>query len=142
MKWLAVLLVVMTAAAATHEWVQQANQALEDENFTLAAELLEKVVAESPDDHETRFQLAYAYTRLDQADKAIENYRQVVEAQPDLTAAQANLSLLLMQNGRAAEALPHLEAVTRGASGRRSFSAFPCAGTAGCATVRGSDPGL
>ena len=45
-------------------------------------------------------------------DKAIENYRQVVEAQPDITAAQANLSLLLMQTGRAPEALPHLKAVT------------------------------
>lgn len=112
MKWLLVLLIVITATAATHESVQQANQALEDENFTLAAELLEKVIAESPNDHETRFQLAYAYTRLDQPDKAIENYRQVVEAQPDLTAAQANLSLLLMQSGHAPEALPHLKAVT------------------------------
>jgi tetratricopeptide (TPR) repeat protein len=112
MKWLLVLLIVITAAAATHDSVQQANQALEDENFNLAAELLEKVLDESPDDHETRFQLAYAYTRLEQPDKAIENYRQVVEAQPDITAAQANLSLLLMQTGRAPEALPHLKAVT------------------------------
>ena len=112
MRWLAILLIVVAAAAADHETIQQANQAIEDENFTLAAELLEKVLTESPDDHETRFQLAYAYTRLDQADKAIDNYRLVVEAEPGLTAAQANLSLLLMQTSRASQALPHLKAVT------------------------------
>ena len=124
MKWLAALLMAVTAAAASHEWVQQANQALEDENFTLAAELLEKVLAESPDDHETRFQLAYAYTRLEEHDKAIEGYRQVVETKPDLIAAQVNLSMLLMQNGSAQEALPHLQAVTEARPDDTRFRLF------------------
>lgn len=124
MKWLAALLMVVTAAAASHEWVQQANQALEDENFSLAAELLEKVLTESPDDHETRFQLAYAYTRLEEHDKAIEGYRQVVEAKPDLIAARVNLSLLLMQNGNAQEALPHLQAVTQARPDDARFRLF------------------
>ena len=125
MKWLAALLMAVTAAASSsQEWVQQANQALEDENFTLAAELLEKVLTESPDDHETRFQLAYAYTRLGEHDKAIEGYRQVVEAKPDLIAAQVNLSMLLMQNGSAQEALPHLQAVTEARPDDARFRLF------------------
>ncbi len=124
MKWLAALLMAITVAAASHEWVQQANQALEDENFVLAAELLEKVLTESPDDHETRFQLAYAYTRLEEHDKAIEGYRQVVDAKPDLIAAQVNLSLLLMQNGSAQEALPHLQAVTQARPDDARFRLF------------------
>lgn len=124
MKWLAALLMAVTAAAASHEWVQQANQALEDENFTLAAELLEKVLTESPDDHETRFQLAYAYTRLEEHDKAIEGYRRVVEAKPDLIAAQVNLGLLFMQNGSAQEALPHLQAITQARPDDARFRLF------------------
>ena len=111
MKWLVVLLMVATAAAASHELAQQANQALEDKDFMLAAELLEKALAEDADDFETRFQLAYAYTQLGEDDKAIEHYSQVVEAQPDILAARANLSLLLMRTERPADALPHLRAV-------------------------------
>jgi superkiller protein 3 len=114
MKWLAVLLMVVTAAAAaSHELAKQANQALEDGNFTLAAELLEKALADDAGDAETRFQLAYAYTQLQQEEKAIEQYVQVVAAQPDLLPARANLSILLLRNERRREAIPHLEAVTQ-----------------------------
>jgi len=124
MKWLAALLIAVAAAAASHELVQQANQALEDQNFTLAAELLEKVLADNPDDAETRFQLADAYTQLREDGKAIEHYLQVAEAQPDLLPARANLSLLLMRNDRPEEAIPHLRAVTQARADDANFQLF------------------
>jgi tetratricopeptide (TPR) repeat protein len=124
MKWLAVLLVVATAAAASHELAQQATQALEDENFTLAAELFEKALAEDATDAETRFQLAYAYTQLQQDEKAIAHYLQVVEAQPDLLPARANLGILLIRNERQREAIPHLGTVIEARPDDANFRLF------------------
>lgn len=123
MKWFALLLVVVTAAAASHELVQQANQALEDKNFTLAAELLEKALVDD-DDAETRFQLAYAYTQLQQDEKAIEQYVQVIAAEPELLPAHANLSILLLRNERPGEAIPHLEAVTQARPDDANFQLY------------------
>ena len=124
MKWLVVLLMVATLAAASHELVQRANEALKDLNFTLAAELLEEALADDADDFETRFQLAYAYTQLGQDDKAIEHYLRVVTAEPDLLAARANLSLLLMRKERPGDALPHLRAVTQARPNDPGFQLF------------------
>ncbi len=124
MKWLAAMLVVVTAAAASHELAQQATQALEDENFALAAELFEKAVAEDATDAETRFQLAYAYTQLQQDEKAIGHYLHVVEAQPELLPARTNLSILLLRNDRPREAIPHLKVVTEARPDDPNFRLF------------------
>ena len=94
---LAALLVFL--AAASDSAIESAAKALDQEDYAKAAELLEKVVADEPDNHNARFNLAFAYTEIKQLGKAIGHYEIVVRQQPELTSARVNLSSLLMQQG-------------------------------------------
>ena len=104
---LAALLVFL--AAASDSAIESAAKALDQEDYAKAAELLEKVVADEPDNHNARFNLAFAYTEIKQLRKAIQHYEVVVEQQPELTSARVNLSSLLMQQGEFSQVVPHLE---------------------------------
>jgi len=103
---------LMLAVAPADE-LQEAIDALDREDFAQAAELLETVVAEDPENVEVRFNLAFAYSELKQNGKAIEHYQKVVGAKPDLVSARMNLGILLMNEERAAEAAPHFQIVAR-----------------------------
>ena len=96
-------------AAAPDSAIESATKALDQEDYAKAAELLEKVVADEPDNHNARFNLAFAYTEIKQLRKAIEHYEIVVEQQPELPSARVNLSSLLMQQEEFSQAIPHLE---------------------------------
>ena len=104
---LAALLVFL--AAASDSAIESAAKALDQEDYAKAAELLEKVVAAEPDNHNARFNLAFAYTEIKQLRKAIKHYEVVVEQQPELTSARVNLSSLLMQQEEFSQAVSHLE---------------------------------
>ena len=106
---LAALLVFL--AAASDSTIESAAKALDQEDYTRAAELLEKVVADEPDNHNARFNLAFAYTEIKRLRKAIEHYEIVVEQGPELTSARVNLISLLMQQEEFSRAVPHLEAL-------------------------------
>ncbi len=95
-------------AAASDSAIESAAKALDQEDYAKAAELLEKVVADEPDNHNARFNLAFAYTEIKQLGKAIEHYEIVVEQQPELISARVNLSSLLMQQEEFSLAIPHL----------------------------------
>ena len=107
MAALAALLVFL--AAASDSAIESAAKALDQEDYAKAAELLEKVVADEPDNHNARFNLAFAYTEIKQLRKAIKHYEVVVEQQPELTSARVNLSSLLMQQEEFSQAVSHLE---------------------------------
>lgn len=104
-----VLSVILFALlAATDAALELAVVALDRRDYTKAVELLETVIADQPDNHNARFNLAFAYTEIKQLRKAIEHYEIVVEQQPKLTAARANLSSLLIKQEEYSQAIPHL----------------------------------
>jgi superkiller protein 3 len=112
MFWVLVALFALQAAAAPSD-LEQAIKALEAENYAQAAPLLEKALAADPESVEIRFNLAFAYSQLQQDDKAIELYAKVVEQKPDLPQARMNLGMLLLRQHKPAEAVPHLEALAQ-----------------------------
>ncbi len=89
--------------------LEQAVKALEAENYTQAAPLLEKALAEDEENIEVRFNLAFAYSQLNQDDKAIEHYTKLLEKKPDLLQARLNLGMILLRQQRPADAVPYLE---------------------------------
>ena len=105
----ALLALLVFLAAASDSAIESAAKALDQEDYAKAAELLGKVVADEPDNHNARFNLAFAYTEINQLPKAIEHYEIVVEQQPELTSARVNLSSLLIQEKEFSRAVPHLE---------------------------------
>ena len=105
------LAVALMLAVASANELKEAAEALEREDYAEAAELLEKVAAEDPENVEVRFNLAYAYSELKQNSKAIEHYQKVVEIKPDLVSARMNLGILLISEERTAEAVPHFQVV-------------------------------
>ena len=105
----ALLALLAFLAAASDSAIESAAKALDQEDYAKAVELLEKVVADEPDNHNARFNLAFAYTEIEQLPKAIEHYEIVVEQQPELPSARVNLSSLLIQEKEFSRAVPHLE---------------------------------
>ena len=110
MIWALAGLIAFLAAPPPND-LEQAVKALEAENYAAAAPLLEKALAEDPENVEVRFNLAFAYTQLEQDAKAIEHYTKVVDLKPDLPQARLNLGMLLLRQNRPAEAVPHFEAL-------------------------------
>lgn len=114
MVWVMVVLLALPAAAPSSE-LTDARAALDAKDYPRAAELLENALAEQPEDSPTAFELhfdlAFAYTQLEQDEKAIEHYEQVVEKKPDLIPARLNLAMVLLRRERPPDAVPHLKAV-------------------------------
>lgn len=108
MIWALTALIAFLAAPPPND-LEQAIKALEAEDYAQAAPLLEKALAEDPENAEVRFNLAFSYSQLQQDDKAIEHYTKVVEQKPDLPQARMNLGMLLLRQNRPAKAVPHLE---------------------------------
>ena len=97
------------------QWLRQADLRGSHWNTPAASSSTPpKIVAEKPEDFpgnfELHFDLAFAYTQLEQDEKAIEHYRKAVEKKPDLIPARLNLAMVLLRRQRPAEAVPHLKA--------------------------------
>jgi tetratricopeptide (TPR) repeat protein len=113
--WALMLLPLLVAAPSDE--VQEASQALEQQDYARAAGILENLLGRDEENGSLQFNLAFAYTHLGQDQKAIELYEKVVRQQPELTSARMNLAMLLLRNGRASEALPHLAAAVQARPG-------------------------
>ena len=100
-------------AAPPENPIEQAVAALEKEEYAVAAELLETILAEDDENVEVRFNLAFAYTQLGQDDRAIEQYLKVIAAKPELPQARMNAGMLLLRGQRTAEAVPHFAELVR-----------------------------
>jgi len=108
MIWALTALIAFLAAPPPND-LEQAVKALEAEDYAAAVPLLEKALAEDAEGYEVRFNLAFAYSQLQQDGKAIEHYAKVVEQKPDLPQARLNLGMLLLRQNKPAEAVPHFE---------------------------------
>jgi tetratricopeptide (TPR) repeat protein len=104
----AALFALLLAAPAPQDALRDAAAALERNDYAAAAPLLEKALQDDSENIDLRFNLAFAYTQLED-DRAVDEYRKVLAAQPDLEAARQNLVMVLLRRDRFAEAAPELE---------------------------------
>jgi len=108
----------MWISAAALLFFQAANpsaegmKALDEGKYEAAAQALAKAVAADPSDYAAHFNLALAYSLLQQDAQGIAEYRKALELKPGLYEAQLNLGILLMRQKNPSEAKPLLEAAT------------------------------
>jgi len=106
----------MWITAAALLFFQAANpgaegmKALDEGKYEAAAEAFTKAVAADPSDYTAHFNLALAFSLLQQDTQGIAEYRKTLELHPGLYEAQLNLGILLLQQKNPADAKPLLEA--------------------------------
>ncbi|MBI4480921.1 MAG: tetratricopeptide repeat protein [Acidobacteria bacterium] len=91
--------------------LQQADAALQKEDYASASAALETYLAQKPEDYRARFNLALAYSMTGRQGEAIRLYQEILLQQADLIPARVNLGILLLQQGNSAEALVQFERV-------------------------------
>jgi Tfp pilus assembly protein PilF len=84
-------------------------RALDEGKYQAAAEAFTKAVAADPGDYTAHFNLALAYSFLQQDAQGIAEYRRTLELQPGLYEAQLNLGILLLRQKNPADAIPLLQ---------------------------------
>jgi len=102
-----------------NDLLDEAQAALDRNNFESAIPPLQKFLAEKPDVAFAHFQLAYAYTGLNRVDEARAEYERCVALDPKMAEAQLNLGILLLEKDAAAAAPPLRKAVALMASQSR-----------------------
>ncbi|NDQ57501.1 MAG: tetratricopeptide repeat protein [Acidipila sp.] len=90
--------------SASEILLRNAEQALEQKDFSTAADLYAKFIADHPAEAFAHFQLAYAFTALKRRDEAIAEYRRTIELDSKMGAAYLNLGLLLLEKDPAGAA--------------------------------------
>lgn len=94
-----------------NDLLDEAQAALDKNNFEAAIPPLQKFIAEKPDVAFAHFQLAYAFTGLNRVDEARAEYERCVALDPKMAEAQLNLGILLLEKDAAAAAPPLRKAV-------------------------------
>src|SRR5882757_344477 len=89
-----------------NDLLDEAQAALDKNNFEAAITPLQKFLAEKPDVAFAHFQLAYAYTGLNRVDEARAEYERCVALDPKMAEAQLNLGILLLEKDPAAAVSP------------------------------------
>ncbi len=80
----------------------QAQEALDRNDYDSAIPLLQKIIAERPDEPLPHFELGYAYSHLKRNDEATAEYRRAIALDPALVAAHLNLGIVLLGSDAAA----------------------------------------
>jgi tetratricopeptide (TPR) repeat protein len=94
-----------------NDLLDQAQTAIDRNDFAAAISPLEKFIAEKPDVAYAHFQLAYAYTALKRPEDARAEYQKCVALDPKMAEAQLNLGILLLRSDPAAAVEPLRQAV-------------------------------
>jgi protein O-GlcNAc transferase len=94
-----------------NDLLDEAQAALDKNNFEGAIAPLQKFLAEKPDVAFAHFQLAYAYTGLNRLDEARAEYERCVALDPKMAEAQLNLGILLLEKEAGAAVAPLRRAV-------------------------------
>jgi Flp pilus assembly protein TadD len=94
-----------------NDLLDEAQAALDKNNFEGAITPLQKFLAEKPDVAFAHFQLAYAYTGLNRVDEARAEYERCVALDPKMAEAQLNLGILLLEKDAGAAVAPLRRAV-------------------------------
>src|SRR5271165_2149543 len=93
--------------------VEQAETAMQHNDFPTAESLLQKATAAKPGDYRAWFDMGYVYNATNRLPEATEAYRKAVAAKPDIFESNLNLGLLLARQGANAEAATYLKAATQ-----------------------------
>src|SRR6516165_8858105 len=91
-----------------NDLLDQAQAAMNKNDFATAIPLLQKFIAEKPDVAYVHFQLAYCYTALQRPEDARPEYEKCLALDPKIAEAQLNLGILLLDSDPKA-AVPHLQ---------------------------------
>jgi protein O-GlcNAc transferase len=78
--------------------LQQAKDAIDKNDFTSALELLQKYIAQRPDDPYAHFQLGYSYAGLIRREEAKTEFSRAIALDPKMAPAHLNLGLVLMDS--------------------------------------------
>jgi tetratricopeptide (TPR) repeat protein len=91
----------------------QAQEALDREDYETALALLQKIIAQRPDEPLPHFELGYVYSELKRNDEAAAEYRRAIALNPSLVEAHLNLGLVLLESdpNAAAESFRHAAAL-------------------------------
>lgn len=84
---------------------QEGIKALEQQEYSQAADLFRKAVAQDPKNFATHFHLGLALSLLNQDAEAISEYKKVLELDASVYEAQLNVGILLLRQKQLAEAL-------------------------------------
>src|SRR5437588_155099 len=90
------------SADALAPLLAQAQAALDRNDFAAAIALLEKIAEAKPNDALAHFELGFAYSGLKKNAEAIPEYRRAIALDPNLTPAQLNLGIALLDSDPAA----------------------------------------
>jgi len=91
--------------------LDEAQSAIDKNNFEAAIAPLQKFLAEKPDVAYAHFQLAYAFTALKRAAEARAEYERCIALDPKMSEAQLNLGVLLLDSDPHAAVKPLQSAV-------------------------------
>jgi Flp pilus assembly protein TadD len=94
-----------------NDLLDEAQAALDKNNFEAAIQPLQKFLAEKPDVAFAHFQLAYAYTGLNRTEEARAEYERCVALEPKMAEAELNLGILLLEKDAGAAVAPLRKAV-------------------------------
>ena len=94
-----------------NDLLDEAQAALEKNDYEAAVPPLEKFIAEKPDVAYAHFQLAYAYTALKRPDDARQEFERCIALDPKMPEAQLNLGILLLEKQPAEAVAPLRKAV-------------------------------
>jgi Flp pilus assembly protein TadD len=94
-----------------NDLLDQAQAAIDKNDYATAATLLQKFIAEKPDVAYVHFQLAYAYTALKRPEDARPEYEKCLALDPKMAEAQLNLGILLLDSEPKAAVAPLQKAV-------------------------------
>jgi Flp pilus assembly protein TadD len=94
-----------------NDLLDEAQAALDKNNFEAAVAPLQKFLAEKPDVAFAHFQLAYAFTGLNRVEEARAEYERCIALEPKMAEAQLNLGILLLERDPAAAVAPLRKAV-------------------------------
>jgi Flp pilus assembly protein TadD len=94
-----------------NDLLDEAQAALDQNDYNAAIPLLQKFIAEKPDVAWAHFQLGYAYTALKQTEPARAEYEKAVALDSKMAEAQLNLGILLLEKDPGAAVEPLRKAV-------------------------------
>jgi tetratricopeptide (TPR) repeat protein len=101
-------LAALLAANPPFDLQDDGLKALDQQNYTQAAEIFSKLAAADPKDFSAFFNLALAEIGLRKDSQAAEHFKQVLTLKPGLYEAELNLAILQLKSHNAADALPLL----------------------------------
>lgn len=94
-----------------NELLDEAQHAIDQNQFAAAVAPLQKFIAEEPDVAYAHFQLAFAFTALDRAEEARAEYLKAIARDPKMAEAHLNLGILLLKSDPAGAVKPLAKAV-------------------------------